>query len=144
VGTLNLSIPIIFSDTGGDYAWIQIAYRLVLSTLLPNSFLFIKICKMSHPQRLDREPSTLSNYYDLVTRHIAWTYEADFSRKVLKGHVVLTLEALVDNVQEVVVDSRDLTITKVSQDGADLKVKESIYFGHYILNLFQIYPLQSF
>ena len=90
---------------------------------------------MSHPQRSDRDPNTLSNYYDLVTRHIAWTFEADFSRKVLKGHVVLTLEALVDNVQEVVVDSRDLTITKVSQDGAELKVNLPTMLIFYLMIL---------
>jgi hypothetical protein len=36
----------------------------------------------------------------------------------------LQVEALVDGVKEVVIDSRDLTISKVYQDDKDVKVRD--------------------
>lgn len=87
--------------------------------------------------RSDRDPNTLSNYYDLVTRHISWHYDANFSTKTLKGYAVITAEALVDGVKELVVDSRDLKISKVSQDNEDIKVNSIFIYDFNDLSIVQ-------
>lgn len=65
----------------------------------------------SDPSRVEirtpRDPNTLSNYHNFVTRHTSVDFDIDFERKRLFGSVVLKLESLTDeDVREVVLDSR--------------------------------------
>jgi leukotriene-A4 hydrolase len=54
-----------------------------------------------------RDPNTLSNYHNYVTRHTSVDFEIDFEKKRLTGSVVLRLESLVDEGEvDVVLDSR--------------------------------------
>ena len=54
-----------------------------------------------------RDPNTLSNYHNLVTRHTSVDFDIDFEKKRLYGAVTLTLESLTDEeVKDVVLDSR--------------------------------------
>lgn len=54
-----------------------------------------------------RDPNTLSNYHNYVTRHTSVDFEIDFEKKRLTGSVVLRLESLIDEGEvDVVLDSR--------------------------------------
>jgi leukotriene-A4 hydrolase len=54
-----------------------------------------------------RDPNTLSNYHNYVTRHTSVDFEIDFEKKRLTGSVVLSLESLIDEGEvDVVLDSR--------------------------------------
>lgn len=58
--------------------------------------------------RTPRDPNTLSNYHNYVTKHTSVDFEIDFERKRLVGKVELTMQSLVDaevNVP-VVLDAR--------------------------------------
>jgi leukotriene-A4 hydrolase len=57
--------------------------------------------------RTPRDPNTLSNYHNYVTRHTSVDFDIDFSKKRLFGSVVLRLESLTDeDVNDVVLDCR--------------------------------------
>lgn len=53
-----------------------------------------------------RDPNTLSNYHNYVTKHTSVDFEIDFEKKRLVGSVVLKMESLVDDKVDVVLDSR--------------------------------------
>lgn len=54
-----------------------------------------------------RDPNTLSNYHNYVTRHTSVDFDIDFERKRLYGSVTLTFESLTDDkVKDIVLDSR--------------------------------------
>jgi leukotriene-A4 hydrolase len=55
--------------------------------------------------RTPRDPNTLSNYHNYVTRHTSVDFEIDFEKKRLVGEVVLSLECLGEDVP-VVLDAR--------------------------------------
>ncbi|KAL1606032.1 Leucyl aminopeptidase yscIV [Nothophoma quercina] len=68
--------------------------------------------------RTPRDPNTLSNYHNFVTKHTSVDFEIDFEHKILSGAVGLDLESLTDeNVKEVVLDSSFLDISEVKVDG---------------------------
>lgn len=57
--------------------------------------------------RTPRDPNTLSNYHNFLTKHTSVDFEIDFEHKILSGAVGLDLESLTDeDVKEVVLDSR--------------------------------------
>jgi leukotriene-A4 hydrolase len=56
--------------------------------------------------RTPRDPNTLSNYHNYVTRHTNLDFEIEFERKRLVGSVVLRMESLTDAEVDVVLDSR--------------------------------------
>jgi leukotriene-A4 hydrolase len=65
-----------------------------------------------------RDPNTLSNYHNFVTRHTTATFEIDFEKRILKGGVVLTLESLTDKEsKEVTLDASYLAIEEVNVNG---------------------------
>lgn len=69
-----------------------------------------------------RDPNTLSNYHNFVTRHTAASYEIDFDKRILKGGVSLTLESLTDKEsKEIVLDTSFLSISDVKLNGKDTK-----------------------
>lgn len=76
-----------------------------------------------------RDPNTLSNYHNFVTRNTSATFDIDFEKKVLKGTVVLTLESLTEKeTKEVILDTSFLDITDVKVNGEKVKwdVKDRI------------------
>jgi len=56
--------------------------------------------------RTPRDPNTLSNYHNYVTRHTSVDFEIEFEKKRLVGKVVLRMESLVDVEVAVVLDAR--------------------------------------
>lgn len=56
--------------------------------------------------RTPRDPNTLSNYHNYVTRHTSLDFEIEFEKKRLVGVVGLRLESLTDEGVDVVLDSR--------------------------------------
>lgn len=69
-----------------------------------------------------RDPNTLSNYHNFVTRHTSVDFDIDFDKKRLYGSVTLTLESLTDeDVKEIVLDSSFLDISVVEIDGKSAK-----------------------
>ncbi|CAE7173705.1 hypothetical protein PTNB73_02532 [Pyrenophora teres f. teres] len=72
--------------------------------------------------RTPRDPNTLSNYHNFVTRHTSVDFDVDFKGKRLFGSVVLSLECLTDeHVREVVLDSSFLDISVVEVDGKSVQ-----------------------
>ncbi|CAO2652965.1 Nn.00g023760.m01.CDS01 [Neocucurbitaria sp. VM-36] len=72
--------------------------------------------------RTPRDPNTLSNYHNLVTRHTSVDFNIDFEKKRLYGSVTLTLESLTDEeVKDVVLDCSYLDISVVEVDGKSVK-----------------------
>ena len=68
--------------------------------------------------RTPRDPNTLSNYHNFVTRHTEADFEIDFDKKILTGGVKLVLESLTEGEsKEVVLDASFLDITEVTVDG---------------------------
>jgi leukotriene-A4 hydrolase len=54
-----------------------------------------------------RDPNTLSNYHNFVTRHTSVDFEIDFEKRILSGAVELEFESLTDDhVAQIVLDSR--------------------------------------
>ncbi|PVI04444.1 leukotriene A-4 hydrol [Periconia macrospinosa] len=69
-----------------------------------------------------RDPNTLSNYHNFVTRQTTADFEIDFEKKILKGGVTLGLESLTEKeTKEIVLDTSFLDITDVKVDGKDVK-----------------------
>jgi hypothetical protein len=56
--------------------------------------------------RTPRDPNTLSNYHNYVTKHTSVDFEIDFARKRLVGKVGLRMESFTDESVGVVLDSR--------------------------------------
>jgi leukotriene-A4 hydrolase len=53
-----------------------------------------------------RDPNTLSNYHNYVTKHTSVDFEIDFEKKRLVGKVELKMESLTDEEVDIVLDSR--------------------------------------
>jgi leukotriene-A4 hydrolase len=76
-----------------------------------------------------RDPNTLSNYHNFVTRNTSATFDIDFEKKVLKGDVILTLESLTEKeTKEITLDTSFLDITDVKVNGEKVEwaVKDRI------------------
>lgn len=56
--------------------------------------------------RTPRDPNTLSNYHNYVTRHTSVDFAIEFERKRLVGKVMLTMESCTDESVGVTLDSR--------------------------------------
>lgn len=68
--------------------------------------------------RTPRDPNTLSNYHNFLTKHTSASYEIDFKKNILKGGVTLTFESLTDaESKEIVLDTSFLSITDVKVNG---------------------------
>ncbi|KAH8729105.1 leukotriene A-4 hydrolase [Phaeosphaeriaceae sp. PMI808] len=66
--------------------------------------------------RTPRDPNTLANYHNYVTRHTCVDFDIDFEKKRLVGKVTLTLESLTDEKVDIVLDSSFLDISEVKVD----------------------------
>ncbi|OMJ13751.1 Leukotriene A-4 hydrolase-like protein [Smittium culicis] len=56
------------------------------------------------------DPNSLSNLQDVTTKSIHLDLAVDFDKKLLHGHVVLSVEALSSNLSQVVLDTNGLSI----------------------------------
>ena len=71
-----------------------------------------------------RDPNTLSNYHDFVTRHISVNLDIDFGQKAFKGNVVLELDSLNDgDKQEIILDSSHVDVQQVTVNDKESKWK---------------------
>ncbi|KAL5388142.1 hypothetical protein DPSP01_003132 [Paraphaeosphaeria sporulosa] len=72
--------------------------------------------------RTPRDPNTLSNYHNFLTKHTVAEFEIDFEKKVLNGGVELTFESLTDaEAKELVLDTSFLDVKDVKLDGKDVE-----------------------
>ncbi|KAM3963295.1 leukotriene A-4 hydrolase-like [Aphomia sociella] len=91
-------------------------------------FLFIcmfnsQTCALGALSPLD--PSSYSKPDLAVIKHVSLDWNVDFEKKVLDGSAVLNFEVL-QNVREVILDVRNLTIDKIElEDGSPLQYKVS-------------------
>ena len=69
-----------------------------------------------------RDPTSLSNSFELTVTSMHMSLSADFTRHVLAGFVDLTAKAQHDGVATLVLDTRALTIKRASSGDAELKV----------------------
>lgn len=60
------------------------------------------------------DPHSMANFEDLVITHMKLDLTADFKDKVLKGYVILNYEVLNPNATQIVLDTRDLKIRRVT------------------------------
>lgn len=58
-----------------------------------------------------RDPNTQSNYHEVLTTHVVANLEVDFEKKRLWGNVVLRLKSLIDDLKQVVLDTRSVCLT---------------------------------
>lgn len=69
---------------------------------------------------IERDPSSAANIDQVITTHIHLNVRAHFDRSVLAGSVDLSLEAVADGVDTVVLDGRDLSIKSAAIGDAAL------------------------
>ncbi|KAM0333283.1 hypothetical protein ACHAQA_001944 [Verticillium albo-atrum] len=69
-----------------------------------------------------RDPATLSNYNEWITKHTTANLSIDFQEKILKGKVILELESLTDKLsKEIVLDSSFVKVSGVTLNQAPSK-----------------------
>ncbi|KAI1500842.1 leukotriene A-4 hydrolase [Biscogniauxia marginata] len=69
-----------------------------------------------------RDPNTLANYGDWLTKHTTVNFRVDFDKQRLEGSVLLELESLTDkNSQEIILDTNHLSVSSVRLDSAESK-----------------------
>ena len=82
------------------------------------SIVILSICLVSCGEKDDYDPArdyfTFANVNDLTTRHVALNLDVDFIESKLRGHVLLHMNANDESVQEIILDTRDLTIDNVA------------------------------
>merc|ERR1711953_1288552 len=64
------------------------------------------------------DPNSYSRPDIVKTTHVHLELEVDFEKKILVGRVVLSLEKVDSNAESLVLDARDLTITKVTEESS--------------------------
>ena len=64
-----------------------------------------------------RDPTTLSNYESLCTRHITADFNIDFAKEQLTGNVTLTLEVL-KKTDVIILDTSYLDVIAIKVDGS--------------------------
>ncbi|OCF30838.1 leukotriene A-4 hydrolase/aminopeptidase [Kwoniella heveanensis BCC8398] len=81
----------------------------------------------STPSPLDRDLATLSNYHQVLTKHISLDWEIDWTKQVIGGSATLQFEVKDDGgVKEVVLDSSYLDISDVEIVGSGEKAQWSL------------------
>ncbi|ODN78985.1 leukotriene A-4 hydrolase/aminopeptidase [Cryptococcus amylolentus CBS 6039] len=77
---------------------------------------------------VDRDPATLSNYQQIVTKHLDISWSIDWEKRIFGGSATLQLESVIDDLKEVVLDASYLDVKKVEVDGktAEWKFGEQI------------------
>jgi leukotriene-A4 hydrolase len=73
-----------------------------------------------------KDATSFSNFRDVRVTNFHLALTADFETSVLSGYVDLNIEALKDNVKELVLDTRDLKIRKVQVAGRGIDLEYKI------------------
>ena len=74
-----------------------------------------------------RDHATYSNYEEVQTRHLHLDWTIDWTKQVVGGSVRLEMEVVGDKgVEEVVLDVRNVDVSKVEMEGVELKVSSSL------------------
>lgn len=69
-----------------------------------------------------RDPNTISNYHEFITRHTTVNLEIDFKKKALKGRVDLVLDSLNHGTsQEIILDSSYVEVSSVTVNNENVK-----------------------
>ncbi|KAI0017474.1 leukotriene A-4 hydrolase [Xylariomycetidae sp. FL0641] len=69
-----------------------------------------------------RDPNTLANYGEWLTKHTTVNFKIDFEKQRLDGSVLLELESLTDKKsQEIVLDTNHLSVQSVKLNATDSK-----------------------
>ncbi|EON68246.1 leukotriene A-4 hydrolase [Coniosporium apollinis CBS 100218] len=83
---------------------------------------------VTHPPPQDitinvpRDPNTLSNYNNFVTKHTIANFEINFEKRVLEGNVELSLESITEGeIDRIVLDTSHLDIKEVKIGGKTAK-----------------------
>lgn len=66
---------------------------------------------------MSADPCSFSSFSSCLTKHLNLSLSVDFARRVLKGKVALTVEAVEDRFSALTLDTRDLQIVSVSANG---------------------------
>ncbi|KAF5356193.1 hypothetical protein D9756_004300 [Leucocoprinus leucothites] len=76
------------------------------------------------------DPTSQSNYDNVVSEHVEFEWSLDFGRRIIKGSATHHLTVKAENVNEVIFDTNDLTIESILTDGKqtsfDLKPKHEV------------------
>lgn len=72
----------------------------------------------SSPQDIDK--ATQSNYTQVIVQHTHLEWTIDWSKRIFRGHAILSLVAKED-VEKVVLDTSHLDINKVEVEGKEVK-----------------------
>uniref|UniRef100_A0A8B9GPR8 Leukotriene A-4 hydrolase n=1 Tax=Astyanax mexicanus TaxID=7994 RepID=A0A8B9GPR8_ASTMX len=72
---------------------------------------------------------SFSSFSKCLTRHLNLSLQADFSSRVLRGRVALTVEVLEDKFSSLTLDTKDLKIFKVSANGQAAKFELGAQHG---------------
>ncbi|MBN3288974.1 LKHA4 hydrolase, partial [Polypterus senegalus] len=67
------------------------------------------------------DPCSFSSFSSCVTRHLNLYFHVDFDSHILRGDVALTVEALEDKLPSMILDTKDLKISKVTVNDQDAK-----------------------
>ncbi|XP_066561109.1 leukotriene A-4 hydrolase [Amia ocellicauda] len=67
------------------------------------------------------DPSSFSALSKCITRHLNLRFHVDFDSRVIKGKVALTVEILEDKYASLILDTKDLKISKVTANGQEAK-----------------------
>lgn len=74
-----------------------------------------------------RDHATYSNYEEVQTRHLHLDWTIDWTKQVVGGSVRLEMEVVGDKgVGEVVLDVRNVDVSKVEMEGVELKVSNHL------------------
>ncbi|KAI0148706.1 leukotriene A-4 hydrolase [Xylariaceae sp. FL1272] len=69
-----------------------------------------------------RDPNTLANYGEWLTKHTTVNFNVNFQKQRLEGSVLLELESLTDKQsREIILDTNHLSVLSVKRDSSDLK-----------------------
>jgi leukotriene-A4 hydrolase len=91
-------------------------HRKILITVF--AFLFITACSKETPEVDTYDPArdyfTFANTDAFVTEHLALDLDVDFEAKELRGFAMLTMHRLDPEANEIILDTRDLTIASAA------------------------------
>ena len=75
-------------------------------------------------KKMPRDPNTLSNYHELVTSHTIANFTIDFSKKQLRGNVLLDLRSTTEEINKrIILDSSFLDVKNVNVKDQPSKYK---------------------
>ena len=70
------------------------------------------------------DKSSFANINDVKTKHLVFDWTVDFAKKTIAGSVELQMTVCADNVDKVVLDTRELTVSGVTVNDASTKVNK--------------------